>query len=127
MGDFKDLKNYYDSISDVTQLKPMISFSTRGNNVLDQLFTNLEGNDSPQKLSPIGHSDHCSVLWRPFTSSHEFREVRVCKFSKKAFVCFNEAVNSFDWLALVNDFPSVDDAMNAFQKCLVSFYESFSR
>ena len=38
LGDFNDLKKYYDDISDVTQLKALVNFPTRGDSILDQIF-----------------------------------------------------------------------------------------
>ena len=47
-------------------LKPTVSFSTRGNNTLDQIFTNFsEFFSAPCSLPPFGLSDHLSVYMGP--------------------------------------------------------------
>ena len=47
-------------------LKPTVSFPTRGNNTLDQIFTNFpEFFSAPCSLPPFGLSDHLSVYMGP--------------------------------------------------------------
>lgn len=61
MGDFNNLNctPFVDDLG-MTQL---ISFPTRGTSTLDKIFTNFPGLFmDPQRLSPLGNSDHCCIL-----------------------------------------------------------------
>ena len=66
VGDFNDLSRYFDTISSLSGLCSAVSFPTSDDRILDQLFSNFNDLYSPpEKLSPIGRSDHCSILWGP--------------------------------------------------------------
>ena len=58
-GDFKaQARNY--------QLKPLVKIPTRGNNTLDQTFTNLQDYyQEPTALPAFGLSDHVTVITMP--------------------------------------------------------------
>ena len=50
----------------VFKLKPVIDFSTRGANILDQIYTNLSEHYSPPlSAPPFGLSDHLSIIMCP--------------------------------------------------------------
>ena len=60
-GDFNKLK--FTSAASYFQLKPMVSFPTRGANILDQIFTNLhEFYNDPSPRPHFGLSDHITVI-----------------------------------------------------------------
>ena len=64
-GDFnKSLLPMVQSAVKAFHFKPTVSFLTRGNNTLGQIFTNFsEFFSAPCSLPPFGLSDHLSVLW----------------------------------------------------------------
>ena len=47
------------------QLKPSVKIPTRGNNILDQIFTNLQDYQEPTALPAFGLSDHVTVITMP--------------------------------------------------------------
>ena len=62
-GDFNQAKitNLQDR-----QLLSVVKFPTRDKNTLDLIITNISGlYETPQRLPPIGKSDHVSILWSP--------------------------------------------------------------
>ena len=63
-GDFnRSLLPMVQSAVKAFHLKPTVSFPTRGNNTLDQIFTNFpEFLSAPCSLPPFGLSDHLSVF-----------------------------------------------------------------
>ena len=63
MGDFNELTCNCDPIVSNLGLTQLISFPTRGNAILDKMFTNTPAVfEEPERLSPLGSSDHCCVL-----------------------------------------------------------------
>ena len=66
-GDFnRSLLPMVQSAVKAFHLKPTVSFPTRGNNTLDQIFTNFpEFFSAPCSLPPFGLSDHLSVFMGP--------------------------------------------------------------
>jgi len=118
VGDFNDLSKYSDRISCDTGLSPSVTFHTRGNKTIDQLFSNFNAQYlSPVKLSPIDSSDHCSILWRPIVSGSKSRKIQVRQFSKSAFAGFCQAVGEVDWA----DFTRSDIPL----KCIVDDFQDF--
>jgi hypothetical protein len=63
-GDFnKTLMPLFRAAVRSFQLKPMVDFPTRGERLLDQIFTNLsEFYSCPRKLPAFGLSDHLTIL-----------------------------------------------------------------
>ena len=49
-------------------LKQVVKKATRGNNILDLIFTNIaDFFQIPCILAPLSTSDHCIVIWKPET------------------------------------------------------------
>ena len=126
LGDFNDLCKLSDLMSNVTQLKPVVNFPTREDNVIDQIFTNCsDAYHPPERLSPIGRSDHCTIVWRPSHAMSKNSKTRVRKFSQSAFYGFYEFINSVDWVGIVESENSVDNAATSFQEHLLHLLDIF--
>ena len=126
-GDFNDLSKFYDEISILTQLHPMVSFTTRGDKTLDQLFSNITDYQDPVMIPPIGRSDHVSILWKPRgkVRSTSFVKVKVRKFSKSKMAGFCDIVNNTDWLSYIKDHDDLHDAVDSFNCCLYSLFNHY--
>lgn len=126
-GDFNDLWKYYDEISMITQLRPLVSFATRCGKTLDQLFSNISDYMVPEMLPPIGRSDHVSILWKPRrkVASTSFVKIKVRKFSKSKMAGFSEIVTNTDWLSFINIYEDLHKALEAFNGCLLALYNQF--
>ena len=62
-GDFNQAK--ITTLQD-RQLLNVVKFPTRDKNTLDLIITNISGlYETPQRLPPVGKSDHVSILWSP--------------------------------------------------------------
>ncbi len=63
-GDFNQLD--FKSIKKLFNLKPAINFPNRGNNTLDQIFSNLKNFYNPADSGPpFGLSDHVTITMFP--------------------------------------------------------------
>ena len=59
LGDFNDLRG-------MTTLTPIVSFCTRGDHILYQVFVKFKCDHAPSCFSPVGNSDHCiHNFWQP--------------------------------------------------------------
>ena len=126
LGDFNDLCKLADSITNITELSPVINFPTREARTIDQIFTNCQSDYlSPERLSPIGHSDHCTILWRSSTSTHKSSKLKVRKISKSRLVAFYAAIASTDWMRTVEGCMSLDDSFDQFQNFLLALVNHF--
>ena len=124
-GDFNGLRSYFDELSRLTCLSPKVCCPTRGENILDQIFTNINSNIDPTVHPPIGKSDHCVVSWHPSsTNEAHVTKVRVRKFSKANRARFDELVCSTDWDSLVKSKEEVECSANLFLSCLFSFFDN---
>lgn len=121
-GDFNDLRHYYKDLSSLLVAEPIVHFPTRCDNTLDQIFTNFKTTSKPQRLPPIGNSDHLSVMWRQNPESRFTTKVTVRQFSNKAKAMFQAAILDTDWLSLTESQPSLDDAASVFLSTLSDLY-----
>ncbi|MEL7309486.1 MAG: hypothetical protein AAGK05_17620 [Pseudomonadota bacterium] len=116
---------YNDRITQMTGLKQIVKFPTRGKNTLDQIFTNISVINPPRCFSPIGKSDHSCVLWsheiRPASRVKIKRSVRVMSQSNVAH--FSSMLSDIDWLKYVSSFNCIDDAFFNFQTALTSVFD----
>lgn len=123
-GDFNGLREHFDTISALTQLKPMVDSPTRGSHILDQLFSNFATNHRPTYLPPLGRSDHCIVFWTP--SRPQPPTVRKCvtrKLSASKMARFASLIYDMDWLSFVQSFNDLDEATESFQKVIASYFD----
>ncbi|XP_071785286.1 uncharacterized protein [Asterias amurensis] len=99
LGDFNKLDT--DTICRFTGLVQVVNAPTRGQVILDKILTNLKSHyNVPQITSPIGLSDHSTVLRLHFNYSHKSnaiqrRTVRPLRDSDKRQ--FGQWITSFDW------------------------------
>ena len=124
VGDFNDLSKYFDTISSLSGLCSAVSFPTRGDRILDQLFSNFNDLYSPpEKLSPIGRSDHCSILWGPVLSRSKICKVQIRHFSKSACAKFYDAINKVNWNTFFNNELSLETVVGDFYNCVKYFFD----
>jgi len=124
-GDFNDLRLHLSTIASILQLTPLVDFSTRGSNCLDQILTNFATDSKPTRCPPIGRSDHATVLWRPSPAVRlPTRKLMVRKFSRSNFSRFRCAVSSVDWLGLVKTFADLNEATAILLQCLFLLFDS---
>lgn len=126
LGDFNDLSCYYDHIARVTDLKPIIDAPTRGTRIIDQLFTNIRCSEFPKVLSPIGRSDHCTIIWSPnISQDNKNKKIKLRKFTKSSMAGFFSTIQNTDWLSLSKSFADLDTSVEYFQCCLYSVYDYY--
>jgi hypothetical protein len=66
-GDFNQFK--HQRLCSSFSLKQIVNQGTRGNNILDKVFTNISKYyDTPNVIAPLGSSDHNSIVLNPFMS-----------------------------------------------------------
>lgn len=125
-GDFNDLRNRFDDISSSTQLTPIVNFSTRGSNCLDQIFVNFHTDQKATFLSPLGRSDHVVIMWKPVpTVQPPVVKRRVRRITRRKSGQFVQAVSEYDWLSLVQEIDDVNEAAEVFLNCLSSLFDFF--
>ena len=81
-GDFNKL--CFKSPAKLFHLKPIINFPTRGNNILDQIFTNLQDfYMAPNRRCPFGLSDHLTITIFPAIRQKSVSEKKIIKVRDK--------------------------------------------
>lgn len=89
-GDFNDLVCDIDDIENCTGLKRLVVDNTRGNRILDQIFTNICSNSVPLVSAPIGLSDHAVVMWHPVSERSPVTTKKIIRVfseaNKRSFV-----------------------------------------
>jgi hypothetical protein len=89
-GNFNQFK--HQRLCSSFSLKQIVNQATRGNNILDKVFTNISKYyDTPNVVAPLGSSDHNSIVLKPFMShansnSRSFRFVRDARPSNRRVV-----------------------------------------
>jgi hypothetical protein len=89
-GDFNQFK--HQRLCSCLSLKQIVNQATRGNNILDKVFTNISKYyDTPNVVAPLGSSDHNSIVLKPFMShansnSRSFHFVRDARPSNRRVV-----------------------------------------
>lgn len=65
-GDFNHFKD--SQIKNIYKMTQVIDFNTRGNKILDKIFTNLDQlYNTPKSFAPLGKSDHSVIMYCPTT------------------------------------------------------------
>ena len=104
----------------MTQLKALVNFPTRGDSILDQIFSNMDCYEVPQLLPPLGRSDHSVILWKPvLKSKRNVLTVKVRKFSKSRMANFHKTIAEIDWVGLSNVSMNLDICMRTSQECIM--------
>ncbi len=105
LGDFNRMN--IQRIVNGNDLNQIIYFPTRGNATLDLVLTNHKLKShyrKPIPLSPIGYSDHLSILWEPCVvkSLKNQKEVRITRpFRESGVRAFGQWVQNQDWLEIL--------------------------
>ena len=104
----------------------MIDFSnecTRGNRILDQIFTNVNCSVKPVVSAPLGRSDHAVVSWFPCGKNYISVKKRVRNFCKGNKVLFQRIISLIDW-SLIDMFDDPDFAMSVLHEVLSYVYDA---
>ena len=107
VGDFNSLET--DFFRSRLQFRQLVKNSTRGDRILDKIFTNLHEFYSDAVISaPLGRSDHNCVILRPVDRTHVAvgkKNVERRVFSKAAYDDIARDLLSFNWskMYLVED------------------------
>ena len=126
LGDFNDLRKHYSSISQLSQLSPIVDFPTRGTHTLDQLFVNFAIDQKPFSLPPLSNSDHCVILWEPSVPhSPLLLKKKVRNFSQSNMLNFSKSLCSYDWLSFIKSFDNLDTASTFFQESLLFLFNLY--
>ena len=75
-GDFNPTNNAFQNryLKSHCNFKQVVKKPTRGNNILDIIFTNIAGfYQVPCILAPLSTSDHCIVVWKPRDPRHSMK------------------------------------------------------
>ncbi len=124
-GDFNGLSHHYDEITRVTQLKPVVASSTRGQNILDQIFVSFPFCDNPKILPPVGKSDHAVVFWRFGNRSSRGSVRKVCfrKVTSSGRALFSSVMVNTDWLSLVKSESDLNSCAALLLNCLYALFD----
>ena len=123
-GDFNDLRFHFSEISSLTHLTPIVDFNTRGDSILDQVFVNFARDTNALALPPVASSDHCVVFWSPSPPPKlPMMKKKIRKFSRANVAMFRHTAANTDWLALVKDFDSLNEASECFIDCVNFLFE----
>lgn len=122
-GDFNDLINNFDDVINTFHLKAIVQQNTRGNRILDQIFTNINTNSSPTISAPLGKSDHAVVFWNPdCVATAKVLKKKVRNFSKSNMQSFHRTISLIDW-DIILQFSDLDIAAIALNNVLWFIYD----
>ena len=88
-------------------LTQMVKFPTRGERTLDLILSNLDRfYNNPERFSPFGLSDHCTVALFPKLRVKEnnsaCKTIRIRKLKSSSRQAFGRFLTSLDWSSLDN-------------------------
>jgi hypothetical protein len=117
-GDFNDLQTT--EITTLFPVKQMVNFATRGDNMLDLVFTDVceYQRTGCMREPPILTNDHVAI-----SIPHATRINKVCTTIKKRMVSpaakvrISSCINSIDWTAVINN-PSIDKKADILQSTM---------
>lgn len=125
LGDFNQFQPA--SLCSSFRLKKLVTKPTRGNNILDQVFSTLSSYYESIILPPIGLSDHFSVLLQPtgkrapsLPTTRLLR--RDCRASNKSRLI--SALENFNWTPVLR-LNSCDHQFESFQTIIHNVIDSF--
>lgn len=122
-GDFNDLRKHNDRLSSLTGLNACVDSPTRGDNLLDQIYINMDSPSKASILPPFGRSDHAAIFWKPgAVPPISTRKISIRKVTKSGMASFAESAARIDWLAISRSSASLDECALSLQnsiKCLV--------
>ena len=119
LGDFNRL-NVAALLND-SHFHQVVEGPTRGENTLDKIITNISTHyEKPEITSPIGNSDHNTILWYPVSRVKKENKIRhrlVRPMPDSAIRAFGTWISSHDW-SEVTECRDVDDQCNQFYETL---------
>lgn len=125
VGDFNRLD--YRFLCNHFNLKQIVKNPTRGNAILDLIFTNFSRfYSTPEILPGIGLSDHNSLIIRPSTITKKARAEKVLRRTVKPSLkaSFGRWVSSTDW-SFLEMLPNCTVKLNAFNELLCFAIDKF--
>lgn len=126
LGDFNRLDT--DLVCRLTGLVQVVNTPTRDQSILDKIMTNIQQHyKEPLSTSPIGRSDHNTVLWRPIINTKKIntirkKVVRPIRDSDKR--SFGQWITTFEWTG-VNDAVTTNTKTTEFYSTLQSAIDTF--
>ena len=125
VGDFNRID--YRFLCNHFNLRQTVQDPTRGNAILDLIFTNLSCYyNTPEILPGIGLSDHNSLIIRPLTTAkkHKAEKVlrRTIKLSMKA--SFGRWLSTINW-SFLETLPNCKEKLDAFNSLLLFGIDKF--
>ena len=120
LGDFNQMN--IDGLLTNHNLRQVVKTPTRGNNILDKIITNIYCHyNKPQICSPVGMSDHNSVLWSPITMikvpKKATRYISQRPMPDSSIRAFGQWLSCYEWPEIITD-DDVNVQCNAFYKTL---------
>ena len=125
VGDFNRLD--YRFLCNHSNLQQIVKNPTRGNAVLDLIFTNFSRfYSTPEILPGIGLSDHNSLIVRPSTITKKARAEKVLRRTVKpsSKISFGRWISSIDW-SFLEMLPNCTEKLNAFNELLCFAIDKF--
>ena len=120
-GDFNRLN--ITQLTSQFRLKQLVKFYTRGERTLDLILTNLKSfYQTPNKHSPFGLSDHCTISVIPKQrkkSSNKRKTVIVRDMRPSSKKAFGRFLSTIDW-SYLELFKSIDDKYNYFNTMILT-------
>ncbi|XP_071959515.1 uncharacterized protein [Antedon mediterranea] len=125
MGDFNDYD--IDPLLYQTSLEQVVDFPTRDDACLDKMLTNISDlYQSPLKLSPLGCSDHASILLKPnFIQKKPVKRRLLVRRPLKdsSMRAFGQVITGIDWDDIVHEDDSSEYLAAKFESVLKETYE----
>ena len=98
------------------QLKPLAKIPTRGNNTLDQLFTNLQDyHQEPTAFPPFGLSDHVTVITMPglrLESKSQRKSLKTRDKRPRSVAALGRFLVAVPWEQALDHHSSCDDKLS---------------
>lgn len=122
LGDFNDLDT--SPLCNNLLLKQIVTVPTRGDNILDKVFTDLfDYYNIPIVINPISNSDHKTVIVRACASipKETSRVVTFRPFRESSVRAFGDEITSTNWSHLL-EHPGVNEMAADLQESLSELY-----
>ena len=130
-GDFNPTSNGFQNryLKTHCNFKQVVKKATRGNNILDLIFTNIAGfYQVPCILAPLSTSDHCIVVWKPrdprYSMKGKVLKVKHRDMRHANMNAFGSALENYDWHQILYG-GDIDEKVNRFTLVVNSMIEKF--
>jgi len=128
MGDFNGL-----DVNDILanhNLRQIVNESTRGNNILDLIITNLDNKYKPPEITaPLGSSDHNTIEWRPNTTNNNGKipttHSYVRRFPQSSIDAFGRWVSNHSWFSDIENLTCATALTSSFTNELKTAINNF--